>query len=49
MGSELKNGLVESVDGVGREAGYRARSKRMSASHQLSVYSSEAKEQRNVH
>ena len=27
MGSELKNGLVESVDGVGREVGYRVRSK----------------------
>ena len=32
IGSELKNGLVESVDGAGREAGYRARSRRMSAS-----------------
>ena len=32
MGSEMKNGLVESVDGAGGEAGYRARSKGMSAS-----------------
>ena len=30
--SELKNGLVERVDGLGLEAGYRARSRRMSAS-----------------
>ena len=29
---ELKNGLVESVDGVGLEAGCRARSRRRSAS-----------------
>jgi hypothetical protein len=37
IGSELKKGLVESVDGVGLEAGYRARSKRMSASDQMSI------------
>lgn len=29
--SELKNGFVESVDGVGLEAGCRARSRRISA------------------
>ena len=40
MGSESKNGSVESVDGVYREA----RSKRMSASRRVGVYSSEANE-----
>ena len=44
MGSESKNGSVESVDGVDGEGGYRARSKRMSTRHRVSVYSSEVKE-----